>query len=138
MEQEKEKKKYAGICINCRLDEEDMPLIRRVLIGYGSFEDGIFKDTWFVECDPYFKDSSKSHQYKFEDDGYSLISLSNAKTYEAAALLGSKRLYHYYSENEKRFASIFGIPAKKLAPIFYEAESDAKAKQRFNMRKELR
>lgn len=137
MEEEK-KKKYAGVCINYRLDEEDRPLLRRVLIGYGSFEDGVFKDTWLVGKDPYFDDSAKSHQYRFEDDGYSLVSVPNPKTYEAAALLGSKRAYHYYGEQAGAFSAVFGIPAAESAPILYEAESDAEAKRMFEERKELR
>lgn len=123
---------YAMIVINTKRDDEDRLHIRRVLISYT--EVGVasilnnkhytYKNTRFIEADPYFKDSSKLHKYIFADTEYTLVSCPNKE--ERDLLQGVTRPYHSVE-----------FPSMARA-ITFEAETDAEAIEKFNNRDELR
>lgn len=96
--------KYAMPIINIK-DDVDGRHVRRVLISYKKIKKSTFKGwstryfkgTKIIEKDPYFYDETKSHQYKFENEGYYLVSCNNtcAEIYDKyLPELLEKREYH--------------------------------------------
>lgn len=127
---------FVMIPINTRLDDNDKLLVRRVLISYTrkmpKEVDGVkviyFAGSKFIAADEYFLDKTKSHQYLFEDDGYTLKSANNemAEQYLIKPGIFDKRKYHTY-EHES-------VPGG----IFFKADTVEEAIKQFNDRVELR
>jgi hypothetical protein len=128
--------KYSMVAINVKndlVDDEEAVRVRRALIAYEGktapvFGSMSYKGTRFVTADPYFSEKGKSHVYQFSDDGYSLISTEDDGD---AVLKGKKRAYHCY------IPEALG-DMQYLAAVEFEADSDAKAIEAFDARKELR
>lgn len=121
------KKKYAMVGINSRQNEQGEEVVRRVLIEYNKYQNYIFYGTRFIEKDPYFYDKTKSHQYKFKDDGYIQLKPVYSQWYR------KKRAYHY----NVLYSIVYHIK-QDLSPILFKAKSDEEAILVFNNRKELR
>ena len=85
--------KYAMIPINRRYNDNDERIVRRVLIGYNHKYAGKYIGCHVVEKDPYFKDKNSSHQYIFENDGFTLV--SDAYDGNNNPIFGKKRPYQY-------------------------------------------
>ena len=90
------RKKYAIVPI-CMKEYR----LRCVLISYEnkvlkSIDNVLYEGTKLIAKDPYFYDSSKSHQYDFHDTYYILSSVNNTHKIYESYLLGEKRPYHYH------------------------------------------
>ena len=72
---------------------EDRLFVRCVLIGYKELKGDVYVGTKFLDCSPYFKDPSSALQYKFEDDGYTLIVDGHG---HSKSLQMIKRPYHLH------------------------------------------
>lgn len=110
------KKKYALVAINGkRLGNKTF--IRYVLIRYGSYKNNVFDRTKLIDVDPYFLDKSRSHQYTFDDDGFSLRSIDGKPT---TIFSSEKRKYHY----NPRFDVLMRVDSR---PILFKAKNDKEA-----------
>lgn len=129
-------KTYAMIPINYKYDENDNLLVRRVLIEYKSttHENNIvdtiyYNDTTLIDVDSYFLDKTKSHQYIFDNDGYTLVDAMDDKAllYVFGGLVNAKRKYHSFSN-----------VSKEVSAILFIAKNDDDARKRFHEREEMR
>ena len=140
--------KYAMVAINSK-EKDNHPVIRRVLISYKgsktSYAITTYTGTRYITCDPYFNDKKSSHQYKFEDDGYSLTAIKGkqAERYDEASLnaLKAKRSYHSYISDaiwspESNITDFRFMHA--VMPVTFKATSDEEAIKIFTERNELR
>ena len=84
------KHKYAIIPINIK-KVDGLLYLRSVLIRYSRKKDGMYKGTKYIGCSPYFNDSSMALQYKFDDNGYTLVSDAHGFSKEFIMV---KRTYH--------------------------------------------
>ena len=132
---------YAMVAICQKFNDNDQLCVRRVLISFKGTDvepDPYPKKgkvinyigTRFIDADDYFKDETRSHKYKFDDDGYVLISSNNIDE----ILVGDKRKYHYYDTQLDEH----GYVKYKLRPIEFQAESDEEAIKMFRERTEVR
>lgn len=64
---------YAIVPINTKKVDNNL-YIRCALIGYTSMDDNVYRGTRYLDCNPYLKDPTRALQYRFEDDGYVLVS----------------------------------------------------------------
>lgn len=96
-------KQYAMVPINCKVDDDGVPHIRRVLISFNfstTDRDATplirnYQETRFVAADPYFGTKGKSHVYGFNDGWYYLRSIDDKPEYEPERkLIDHPRLYH--------------------------------------------
>lgn len=95
--------KFAMIPINCKRDDENNLLIRRVLISYKfktTRKDIVtFYGTKFLLADQYFYSSDSSLSYKFKNGYYILNTVSSNNSYYDEYIknknLFKKRRYHY-------------------------------------------
>lgn len=126
-------KTYAMIPINYKYDENDNLLVRRVLIEYKTKtqEDNIiyYNDTTLIDVDAYFLDKTKSHQYVFDNDGYTLVDVLDDKAllYALKGITSNKRRYHSFDTINKESQAILFI-----------AKNDDIARKRFHEREEMR
>lgn len=126
-------KTYAMIPINFKYDENDNLLVRRVLIEYKNKtqEKNViyYENTTLVDVDAYFLDKTKSHQYVFDNDGYTLIDVLDDKAllYVLKSLVQAKRKYHSFDNSNE-----------KVKAILFIAKNDNDARKRFHEREELR
>ena len=84
------KHKYAIIPINIK-KVDGLLYLRSVLIRYSRKKQGVYEGSKYIGCSPYFNDSSRALQYKFEDNGYTLVSDAHGISKE---LIMVKRTYH--------------------------------------------
>ena len=137
---------YAMIAINRKEDEAGKVHIRRVLISYkgrptiGDFGIKYFHNTRLIAVDPYFEDTTRSHQYKFEDDGYTLISNDgpNAFLYVFKPELFKKRTYHILPHGGEEIWDYSEDKLVLTGYVRFKAKSDEEAIKIFHERKELR
>lgn len=127
-------KKYAFVIINTKRNKNFQSMsFRRVLIRYKRRDkNNVYHGTKFIDSDPYFKDTSRSHQYLFTDRYYMLTKTDN--TLEQLLFGGKKRKYHTYVDAQ-------GILTKKdPKEIAWEIEAmnDEDARVKFHSRKETR
>ena len=127
---------YAMIPINFKYDENDKLHIRRVLIEYKKLRKDEFNrdiyyydDTRLIDVDPYFLDKSKSHQYIFEDDGYTLMDVrgDDYALYLLRGLIKDKRTYHSFEMSNSNYKA-----------ILFNASTDEEALKKFHEREELK
>ena len=114
--------KYAIVPINMKQIDDNL-FIRCVLISYKRLKGNIYEGTKVLDCSPYFKDSSKALQYKFEDDGYTLIMDGHGNS---DSLRMIKRPYHLHSSSivdERLNGTTFECNFEKVAfDIFHSSE----------------
>lgn len=111
---------YAIVPINIKQVDNDL-FIRCVLVEFKNKEGNFYKGTRFLDCSPYFKDPSKALQYKFEDDGYTLIRDSHGNSDDLRMI---KRKYHTCSAS---------LVDERLLGTTFEAESDQEAIEFFTL-----
>ena len=120
----------------CNKIEDGKLFCRRVLISYSKIKnnEGIyyFSKTRFIEKDPYFYDTTKSHQYWFGDATYKLLSCTNEnkETYKDNEFVYNERKYH------SRVLAYVDIETNSLKPIVFKAKNDEAAIEIFKTRKE--
>lgn len=124
---------YAMIPINFKYDDCDRIHIRRVLIEYKTThqEEKViyYNDTTLVDVDAYFLDKESSHQYIFDNDGYTLIDClsEDCLPYLVKGILQNKRKYHSFDVEDAKYQAILFI-----------AKSNEEAIKKFHTREELK
>ena len=126
-------KTYAMIPINFKYDENNNLLVRRVLIEYQTKVSDTtnahviyYKDTRLIDVDSYFLDKNNSHQYTFDDDGYTLVDVLNDNCY-TQDIYATKREYHSFDLKDSKYQAILFI-----------AKDDSVARKKFHEREEFR
>ena len=133
--------KYAMVAINKKYDEDDLPIVRRVLIRYSDkkivempdsdYSQAVYQNAVFVDKDPYFEKEGASTVYNFHDEGYELLACNNINKDIARNFINLTRPYHYnLYKNE--------VMDQDARPIEFSALSDMEAKKIFHARKEKR
>ena len=120
----------------CHKVEDGKLFCRRVLISYSKIKKNkgtyYFKKTHFVEKDPYFYDTGKSHQYWFGDETYKLLSCSNEnkEVYNSNTYVDDERKYRLH------VLAYIDIDTGSLKPVLFKAKDDKTAVEIFRSRKE--
>lgn len=112
---------YAIVPINIKQVDNDL-FIRCVLVEFKNKEGNFYKGTRFLDCSPYFKDPSKALQYKFEDDGYTLIRDSHGNSDDLRMI---KREYHTCANGS--------LVDERLLGVTFEANNDEEALDFFRL-----
>lgn len=113
--------KYAIVPIYIKQVNKNL-FIRCVLIEYKYKIGSFYKGTRLLDCSPYFKDPSNEVQYKFEDDGYTLIK-DNHKDSDELSMV--KKLYHTCGATS--------LVDERLLGTAFEADNDEDALEFFSL-----
>ena len=87
-------KKYAIVPINSKQTGDSL-YVRCVLIQYKKKVGTNYMDTLILDESPYFLDHSNALQYRFDNDGYTLLHDAHE---DSAGLIDVKRPYHSHEQ----------------------------------------
>lgn len=106
--------KFAIVPINGKQVENNI-YIRCVLIEFKEFDGTTYKGTRFLDNSPYFNNVNNALQYKFEDNGYTLIQDGHRISEEFKMI---KRPYHVPQK---------GKVDNRYYGVIFEADTDEEA-----------
>ena len=112
--------KFAIVPINGKQVGKNI-YIRCVLIEFQEFDGTTYTGTRILDCSPYFTITTNALQYKFEDDGYTLIQDGHGDS-ESFKMI--KRPYHISSK---------GKEDERFAGVIFEADTDEEALDYFEL-----